>query len=466
MWELVLRWIDFNFESRFEHLPKLMRGVRLGLLSNSVMEFSKLYVITASIKNVFIPFQYFMEKVKKHLYVDNNPEVRPIVLETLRFLCDLETMPSSTKEFLTPTLALPRLPNEIIFAIGGWSEGSPQTCIETYDSRADRWVVASNFLEDPSGPRSYHGTAVIGTKLYLIGGFNGHHYFNTCVRFDAVNKIWKEIAPMHQRRCYVSVAVANGIIYALGGYDGTSRQSTVERYCPKTNQWSMIAPMHFKRSDADACCINGKIYIVGGFNGQECLNTAECYDPEKNTWSLLPQMISRRSGVSCVAFRSCIYVIGGFNGLSRMNTGEKYDTTNGTWSAIRDMYSPRSNFGLAVIDDMLMAVGGFNGVVTISNCECYLPDSNEWFEMSNMSLIRSALTASVVHNLPNIRDYVHKNRHKMIEEKRMRILGYDASMMSLYFENSNENSQSIESIQIANREHDNEDSENEAEIDL
>lgn len=208
----------------------------------------------------------------------------------------------------------------------------------------------------------------------------------------------------------------------------------------------MIAPMNFQRSDADACTLNGRIYITGGFNGQECLNTVEYYTPETNTWTLLPPMISRRSGVSCVAHRSLLYVIGGFNGLSRMNTGEKYDSTTKQWSAIREMYNPRSNFGLEIIDDMIMAVGGFNGVVTISNCECYVPETNEWLEATDMSIIRSALTVSVVRGLPNVRDYVHQNRHKLIEEKRIRIVGHDSTIS---ISASGYSSTSVESIHQA-----------------
>lgn len=126
-----------------------MRAIRLGLLPN----------------------KYFMEHVKTNRYVENDKETRPIILETMRFLCDLETMSTASNEFLTPALAIPRLPHEVIFAIGGWSEGAPQTVIESYDTRADRWVRVGH--EDPAGPRSYHGTAVLGTKLYCIGGFNG-----------------------------------------------------------------------------------------------------------------------------------------------------------------------------------------------------------------------------------------------------------------------------------------------------
>jgi kelch-like protein 10 len=153
--------------------------------------------------------------VQKHQYVKDNLETQNLIIETLKFLCDLETLSTASNEIVTPELALPRLPHEVIFAIGGWSEGSAQTCIETYDTRADRWIRLPMQYEDQVGPRSYHGTIAIGTKLYIIGGFNGHEYFNSCRLFDAVKKKWKEIAPMHIRRCYVSVTIHDGLIYAL-----------------------------------------------------------------------------------------------------------------------------------------------------------------------------------------------------------------------------------------------------------
>lgn len=292
MWECIVRWIDYCPEKRKVHLPKLMGAARLGML----------------------PGSYFMEKVKTHPYVDENPEARPIVLETMRFLCDLESMSVKTNDMKTPNLAVPRIPHEIIFAIGGWSEGAPQAIVESYDTRADRWIRVRE--EDPAGPRSYHGTAVLGTNLFCVGGFNGTDYFNTCSRFDTSKKTWREVAPMHCRRCYVAVAELDGYIYALGGYDGQSRQSSGERYDPKKNQWTMMAQMNYQRSDADACALNGKIYITGGFNGQECLNTAEYYTPETNKWTLLPNMLHRRSGVSCVAHQGLIYVIGKTQSIS------------------------------------------------------------------------------------------------------------------------------------------------------
>ncbi|KAL9924242.1 kelch-like protein 10 [Glossina fuscipes] len=398
VWKLCIKWIDHDPDNRKQHVAQLMQGVRLGLMTPKC----------------------FMEEVKEHPYVLECEEAKPLIVETFKFMYDLDIMNPASGELTTPPLAMPRLPHEVIFAIGGWSGGTSKGCIETYDTRADRWVNIP--AEDPAGPRAYHGTAVIGYKIYSIGGYDGVEYFNTCRVFDAVKKTWKEIAPMHCRRCYVSVAELNGYIYAIGGYDGHNRLNTVERYNPKTNQWTVITPMNMQRSDASACTLKGKIYATGGFNGQECLDSAEFYDPHTNIWTRIPNMNHRRSGVSCVAFRSQVYVIGGFNGTARLSTGERYDPEAQTWSFIKEMNHSRSNFGLEIIDDMIFAIGGFNGVSTISHTECYVAETDEWMEATDMNVVRSALTANNVAGLPNKRDYIHKERDRLMEERRQRLL--------------------------------------------
>lgn len=89
------------------------------------------------------------------------------------------------------------------------------------------------------------------------------------------------------------------------------------------------------------------------------------------------------------------------------------------------MYHPRSNFGLEIIDDLIFAIGGFNGVVTISHTECYNPETDEWLEATDMSIIRSALTANVVKKLPNISEYLHKDRHRLMQERRLKMITGD-----------------------------------------
>ncbi|XP_011500068.1 PREDICTED: kelch-like protein 10 [Ceratosolen solmsi marchali] len=395
VWELVLRWVNHEAEGRKGHIVELMRNIRLGLLDT----------------------QFFLENVKDHPYVAGNEACRPIIIETLKFLYDLEMITQKDGEMPTPEIARPRVPHEILFAIGGWSGSEATDLIETYDTRADRWVKVSHV--DPSGPRAYHGTAVVGYNIYVIGGFNGMDFFNSCRCFNAVTKIWREVAPMNARRSYVSVAVLNDIIYAMGGFDGYHRQNTAERYDYRRNQWSLIAPMNVQRSDASATALNGKIYITGGFNGRECISSVEVYDPHTNQWTMITPMRSRRSGVSCIAYHGCVYAIGGFNGVSRMCCGEKYRPSTNSWTRIPDMYNPRSNFAIEIIDDMIFAIGGFNGVTTTYHVECYDEKTNEWYEATDMNKYRSAVSACVITTLPNVYDYIHKDRERLMRQKQL-----------------------------------------------
>lgn len=176
-------------------------------------------------------------------------------------MSELDSIDTLSHEILTPRFAIPRLPYEVVFAIGGWYDGNARSIIESYDSRADRWIIIKDKF--CSGPRAYHGSVSIGSKIYCIGGYNGFEHYNICTVFDVITREWKEISPMHQKRCYVAVCKLNDKIYAIGGHNGTQRLKSCERYCPETNQWTLLKSMSVERSDASACVLNGKIYAVG-----------------------------------------------------------------------------------------------------------------------------------------------------------------------------------------------------------
>ena len=61
----------------------------------------------------------------------------------------------------------PRIPHELLFVVGGWSNGSPINTIEIYDPRADVWQF---FHYSDHISRAYHGSVLIKNFIYLIGG--------------------------------------------------------------------------------------------------------------------------------------------------------------------------------------------------------------------------------------------------------------------------------------------------------
>ncbi|XP_040289966.1 kelch-like protein 10 [Bufo bufo] len=377
--EAITKWIKHNPSSRKQYISILLSEVRFAFMDDD----------------------YFKYNVKTNNYVSENEECKPIIINGLKAIYDLNINGPSNVDLINP-MNRPRLPYAVLFAIGGWSGGSPTNAIECYDSRADQWV---NIINEDLSPRAYHGTAYFKEHVYIIGGFDSVDYFSSVISFNPIKKTWQQVAPMHSKRCYISVTILDGNIYAMGGFDGHFRLNTAERYDPENNQWTLIDPMNEQRSDASATTLNDKIYICGGFNGNECLFTAEMYSLDTKQWTTISPMWSRRSGVGVIAYREKVYVVGGFDGANRLRSVEAYSPVNNTWHVVTPMVTPRSNFGIEVLDDLLFAVGGFNGFTTTFNVECYDETTDEWYDVHGMNVYRSALSCCVVAGLPNIRHY-------------------------------------------------------------
>uniref|UniRef100_H3BX17 Kelch like family member 10 n=1 Tax=Tetraodon nigroviridis TaxID=99883 RepID=H3BX17_TETNG len=323
VFEAICKWISHIPERRKKHFAILLPKVRLALLS---LEYMITNMVTSELLN-------------------NNAECWEMVLSALQLKMQMATSnpPLNTASNI---IAHPRVPKDILLAIGGWIYEDVLDVIEAYN--------------------------------------------------DLNTGTWHEVAPMHYRRCYVSVTVLDGHIYALGGHDGTSRQKSAERYTPDANQWSLITPMHEKRSDASCATLNNKIYICGGFNGEQSLQTGECYDPKTNQWTMIASMDTRRAGLGVVAYVGHIYVVGGFDGYNHLKSVEAYNPETDTWHFVPSLHTERSNFGIEVIDDQIFVVGGFNGLKSISSAECYDAHARRWFEAEEMENSRFGLSCCLI----------------------------------------------------------------------
>lgn len=190
--------------------------------------------------------------------VQSNAECIELVRHAMLFK-DHMTFTNPSITFYTNLVARPRLPNVIIFAIGGTNNLDTQTEVtEVYDISANCWnIVADHHVNGLIN----HGTAYYNGSVYCIGG-NFKYTANTMYRFDLMTCTWHEAAPMHCNRSHLSVTELNGYIYAIGGSADSSRGKTAERYKPETNQWSWIASMHEPRFNARCASFNNKVSEV------------------------------------------------------------------------------------------------------------------------------------------------------------------------------------------------------------
>ncbi|XP_068165914.1 kelch-like protein 10 [Antennarius striatus] len=377
VYEAVVRWIDHAPEQRNTHLPALLPKARLALCSKD------------DIKSLM-----------SDPYLRKNTQCVKILKYALRLKHQL-TNATPPMRFYSDLAARPRLPDAIIFAIGGWNTNNVTNIAEVYDVRADRWLDITDHQEKPRG---YHGTVFHSGFIYCIGGFDGEPC-NSVRKFDVKRQVWLEAAPMNYRRCYVSVALLDGYIYALGGRDKTHRLKTAERYRPETNQWSLIEPMHDIRSDAGCEAFNNKIYICGGFDGHIYHQSCEFYSLDFDQWTCISNMSTGRSGLRLVLYDNQIFALGGYDGNSYLRSVETYDPETDEWHKLPPMLTTRSHFGTAVINNKLFVMGGFNGIQTTTSVAYYDTKTNKWTRAGQMGTARSALSCCAVSNNSSLKQY-------------------------------------------------------------
>lgn len=303
-----------------------------------------------------------------------------------------------------------RYPRSILLSLGGWSSEGVSNAIEVYSTRTNSWKNARP--ETTMTPLSYHGLIQRKEGFYLVGGFNGHSYFNSNHFFDFEKKEWKALAPMRYSRSYMSAVALpqeEGSFVALGGYTGVERLSTVEMYDVGKGVWRNLPSMNKARSDGSAAYVDGKIMAVGGFDGATIHNTVEMFDFHRHKWDVLSSsMHSMRTGVCALALSRCVFgVFGGFNSQRRLKSVEFFDTREGIWHQMNEMMTTRSNFSVELFDSKIVAAGGYDGGRTTSAVESYDIRMNKWTPLPQMTIAKSALKVTRVDDLDIIKTFSH-----------------------------------------------------------
>ena len=290
-----------------------------------------------------------------------------------------------------------RIPGESVLSVGGicLSDG-PSGIIEVLDNRRRSW---HKFKFDFLSKRAYHGMALIGTKIFIFGGFDRNayqsNYSNDNFAFDVKLKSWTLKSSMLFNRCYLASTVHANLIYAIGGFSGETRLRSVECYNPITNEWKRMPDMVRIRSHAACVTYRNKIYVIGGSDGSTIHDSVEIFDPLTNEWTFGSPLNIQRSGVKAIVYHDKIFVIGGYDGQRRLKSVEILDLNQSyRWKvSTAELNVRRSNFAVTVSDDKILVMGGYDGHGVTSKTEVYDDTSNQWTLYQSMKRPRSALAS-------------------------------------------------------------------------
>ncbi len=285
--------------------------------------------------------------------------------------------------------------NGQLHVIGEIFPGGFETMVhQVYDAATDTWTSKG----PPLLHRSSAEAAVINGKLYVVGGCLAFPPTGGDCRIGITNQLevydpavdaWTLKAPMPTPRAFAPAAVIGGKLYVVGGSPTcppcVPTFATLEVYDPGTDKWTTKMSMPAARENAMAAVIDGKLYVVGGDLITCCpfpdlatalRGTLQVYDPATDTWTTkAPMPTARRLGGTGV-INGRLHVVGGQSASGFVGTHEVYDPATDTWATEAPMPTGRSGLVADVINSKLYAAGGF---VCTAGGGCFFVDALEAF---------------------------------------------------------------------------------------
>lgn len=231
VFECVVAWIQYDPTVRHQFLAILMEHVRLPLLSQD----------------------YLVQRVENEPLLKVDLQCKDFLIEALKY----HLLKGEAKLSIKTQRTIPRQPvglPKVLLVIGGQAPKAIRS-VECYDLREEKWYQAA---EMPTR-RCRAGLAVLGDKVYAVGGFNGSLRVRTVDVYDPIADSWTTCCSMEARRSTLGVAVLNGCIFAIGGFDGSTGLSSAEMYDPRVQEWRLIASMSTRRSSVG---VNIHSYIL------------------------------------------------------------------------------------------------------------------------------------------------------------------------------------------------------------
>ena len=139
-----------------------------------------------------------------------------------------------------------------LYAITGFNL-PPITALQTSASTAPRWTALAPI---PVPHAQSRGTAV-GTNIYVPGGFNSVSFggpLDTMQIYNTTTNTWSSGMTLPAARSGVATATFNGLVYVIAGYNpvGTGHND-VYIYNPGTNSYTIGAPMTGNSGQCGRC---------------------------------------------------------------------------------------------------------------------------------------------------------------------------------------------------------------------
>ncbi len=222
---------------------------------------------------------------------------------------------------------------------GPYPGETPLPNMYIYDTEHDIWRQGPGIPTDRL--RGSTGNVVHEGKLYLASGIfdgrRGDHkkWFDA---YDLKGGFWTRLPDCPRARDHHQAAVVGGKMYLIGGRQSNAPSNTmgntidaVDVFDFQTKQWSTLAAaIPTQRAGLFLTMFGDQILAIGGESlGQKLArNNVECLDTKTKTWRSLSPMLEGRHGTGAVLFEDRVYIASGSGNLGggpELTTQESVD---------------------------------------------------------------------------------------------------------------------------------------------
>ncbi|XP_016365604.1 kelch-like protein 6 isoform X2 [Sinocyclocheilus rhinocerous] len=354
VFDVVTRWVRAQQDERIAQLPRVLTHVRLPLLD---------------------PW-YFVERVEGDPLIRQCAEVFPLLQEARVYhLSGKEVISERTKP------RVQEFQSEVFMIIGGCTKDekfvSEVTCLDPLRrSCLEVAKLPNTEMESENENKKWVEFACVTfrNEVYISGGKETLH---DVWKYNASLNKWIQIEYLNTGRWRHKMAVVGGKVYVMGGFDGTQRLNSVEAYDTFHNCWTEVAALMISVSSFSAASYDKYIFVIGGGpNGKLATNNMQCFDSLSNKWSLKCPMPTEAKCTNAVTFKDAIFVVGG-----AMKALYSYSPLEDSWTLIIQLGCERASCGIAACNNKLFITGGRDDKnEVIATILCWNPETKKLTE--------------------------------------------------------------------------------------
>eukprot|EP00397_Hematodinium_sp_SG-2012_P014532 GEMP01014776.1.p1 GENE.GEMP01014776.1~~GEMP01014776.1.p1 ORF type:complete len:557 (+),score=82.00 GEMP01014776.1:1-1671(+) len=245
-----------------------------------------------------------------------------------------------------------------------------------------------------------HTGTLVGTDLFIFGGYDGQKNHNMLFVFDVNTFEWRQptvqgVRPSGRNGHSATLIERKGSkqLLILGGWLGNGPLAAGDLHILHLQPILRWAQPNFTGEPPGPCnmhtadSVNGTVLVFRGGDGRAYLNDLHALDVAEGRWApyvTTGEVPLPRANHASAVDQTKLYIFGGWDGTKRLNDLYILDTPTRVWTQIKTLGQPpqaRAGMSLSYVNGLLYLFGGSGHTTKCFNdVHVFDPVDATWYE--------------------------------------------------------------------------------------